>query len=633
MGVTRLSFRFRLRLFFIVIVLVPMLAVALVLFSVVAGSEEGKSDARLGQAQRAASGLFQALQRRAQASAEQIGADPGLAAAVQARDRDRIEAALERLRTQEGLAFVLLRLDGDGRFAVGRADAVAPARSRLLGPQGGQVGELVAAGASAPGFAAEVRRLTGMEVGIDQGERTVATTLAEPYDDLPLRGDASLGAREFRVAGFTAPAVEGDDISVHVLADQRDAQSNVSDSTIAVAAVLAAFLVLAFAFALMVSRSLQARIAQLLGAARRLGRGDFEVEVPTEGSDEFAQLGTEFNEMARQLQSRLHELQREQERLQLAVRRVGDSFARGLDREALLDIAVETAVDGVGARCGRATVREGARDLRQVAVQGDADGFGRAMRAAEIAALDASRGVETQVGDTSVLSEPLLAEEGDEILGLITVARSGEPFTPTERDLFRYLAAQAAISVENADLHQVVRRQAVTDELTNLFNHRHFQEVLNAEVERARRYGQDLGLIMLDIDDFKSVNDTHGHLQGDLVLREVGRVLRESARDVDEPARYGGEELAVVLPQTDLEGAFRFGERVRQRIEHLQMPRLDGKGTVQVTASIGAASLRGDDLTSKDALVAAADAALYRAKRRGKNCTARGEVERDGRAY
>jgi diguanylate cyclase (GGDEF)-like protein len=397
--------------------------------------------------------------------------------------------------------------------------------------------------------------------------------------------------------------------------------------------VLAAFLVLAFAFAIMVSRSLQARIAQLLGAARRLGRGDFDVDVPTEGSDEFAQLGTEFNQMARQLQSRLHELQREQARLQLAVRRVGDSFARGLDREALLDIAVETAVDGVGARCGRATVRDGARDLRQVAVKGDIDGFGRGMRAAEIAALDASQGVETQVGDTSVLSEPLLAEDGDEILGLITVARSGEAFTPTERDLFRYLVAQAAISVENADLHQAVRRQAVTDELTNLFNHRHFQEVLAAEVERARRYGQDLGLIMLDIDDFKRVNDTHGHLQGDLVLREVGRVLRESARDVDEPARYGGEEMAVVLPQTDLEGAYRFGERLRQRIEHLQMPRLDGKGTVGVTASIGAASLRGDELSSKDALVAAADAALYRAKRLGKNRTARAEVERDGRAY
>ena len=95
----------------------------------------------------------------------------------------------------------------------------------------------------------------------------------------------------------------------------------------------------------------------------------------------------------------------------------------------------------------------------------------------------------------------------------------------------------------------------MTDELTGLFNHRRFQEVMTVEVERARRYGHELRLIMLDIDNFKEVNDTYGHLQGDMVLGEVARVLRQSSRDVDEPARYGGEEMAVALPQTDLEGS------------------------------------------------------------------------------
>ena len=181
------------------------------------------------------------------------------------------------------------------------------------------------------------------------------------------------------------------------------------------------------------------------------------------------------------------------------------------------------------------------------------------------------------------------------------------------------------MSIENVELHEAVQRQAVTDELTGLFNHRHFQEVLESELERTRRFGHQLGLIMLDIDDFKHVNDAYGHLQGDLVLREVARVLRESSREVDIPARYGGEELAVVLPQADLDGAYRFAERVRTGIARLDVPLLDRAGTVGITASLGVAAAPTSAPVDAEALVAAADAALYRAKREGKNRTVRAE--------
>jgi diguanylate cyclase (GGDEF)-like protein len=130
--------------------------------------------------------------------------------------------------------------------------------------------------------------------------------------------------------------------------------------------------------------------------------------------------------------------------------------------------------------------------------------------------------------------------------------------------------------------------------------------------------------MLLDIDDFKSVNDTYGHQQGDLVLIEVGRVLRALSRDIDEPSRYGGEEMAVVLPQTDVAGAELLAERMRAAVAGIEIERLDGGGRLQVTASFGVASLP-SNASDKDSLIAEADAALYRAKRSGKNRVGRAE--------
>ena len=140
------------------------------------------------------------------------------------------------------------------------------------------------------------------------------------------------------------------------------------------------------------------------------------------------------------------------------------------------------------------------------------------------------------------------------------------------------------------------------------------------EVERSKRFGQDVGLVLLDIDDFKRVNDTYGHQQGDVVLKEVARILRESCREIDEPARYGGEELAVVLPGTDLEGAYNLAERVREGIEALRLPVTGNGGALAVTASFGVAALPAS-ANDMRGLVAAADEALYEAKRAGKNRT------------
>jgi diguanylate cyclase (GGDEF)-like protein len=622
------SFRGRLRLFFVVVVIVPMIAVAIVLFQLLGASDTARIDSRLSEAQIGAVGLYVEARRDAADAALGAEKDVGLASALHERKPAKVRASLDALTKRIDAKRLRLQVPGLGTFETGDPAAVAPAVVQVQDDTGRTIGRLTVSTTSAKAYAQRIQRLLRVDARIDQGGGTVATTLPGAADARlsgERGGQTIVGADKYRTLGFDGTSVDGQRVIVHLLA--LVPRKGLSGGTAAVIGLTLAFLLLALVFALLVGRTLQEEVQRLLQAAQRLGQGDFSVTVPAEGNDEFAALGKEFNSMASQLEARLEDLRRERGRLQEAIRRVGESFARGLDRHGVLEIVVQTAVDGVGAAAGRATLRQADGSIEEITHTGEPDAYERSLHAAELAALDAGTVAEIQIGTASALAALLAPTEGESReLAIVSVARGDRSFSHQERELFSYLTSQAAVSVENVDLHETVQRQAVTDELTGLFNHRRFQEVMSAEVERARRYDQQMGLIMLDIDNFKQVNDNYGHVQGDMVLREVARVLRQSARDVDEPARYGGEEMAVALPQTDLDGAYRFAERVRKRIEALELPLRDGNGRkLKVTASFGAASLATAGRPDKEGLVAAADAALYRAKRSGKNRTVKAE--------
>ena len=622
------SFRGRLRLFFAVIVIVPMIAVGAVLFQLLDASDAARLDSRLSEAQTGASGLYVQGRRQAATAATAVENDVPLASAIHNRKPGQVRNRLQALAKRIGAAYMRLEVTGLGTFETGNRTAVAPAVAQLQDSSGRTIGRLTVSTTGAQEYANRVKAILKVDSRIEESGAVVATTLPAAADvDLPTkRGkQVTIEGDDYRVTSFIADARGGRAVVVRLLA--LVARQGFKGAPLVVIGLILGFLALAGVFAMTVGRTLQAEVQRLLVAAQALGRGDFSVSVPAEGHDEFAALGKEFNSMARQLEARLEDLRRERGRLQEAIRRVGESFARGLDRHGVLDIVVQTAVDGVGAAAGRATMRSRPdAPMEEITRTGDPSTYEKALHAAELAVMDAGSVAEIQIGGASALAAPLAATEGgDRVLAIVSVARSDRNFRPQERELFSYLTSQAAVSVENVDLHETVQRQAVTDDLTGLFNHRRFQEVMSAEVERARRYDQEMGLIMLDIDNFKLVNDTYGHVQGDMVLREVARVLRQSARDVDEPARYGGEEMAVALPQTDLDGAYRFAERVRLRIEALELPLLNGDGSLKVTASFGAASLASADPADKAGLVTAADAALYEAKRAGKNRTVKAQ--------
>jgi len=311
---------------------------------------------------------------------------------------------------------------------------------------------------------------------------------------------------------------------------------------------------------------------------------------------------------------RLEALERERLRLRVAVRRIGDAFASNLDLDALLQIVTRAAVEALDAEAGRASVFRGARLIPRAVVE-DAASLEATLEAAERQA--AGRGGVVSLGGDDQWALAASIGTGASPAGAVAVARRGTPFSAQDRDLFAYLCEQATVSAGNVDRHEALHRQALTDELTGLANHRRLQDLLSAAVDDYARTETPVSLVLFDLDDFKAINDSYGHQTGDMVLRAVARCLRAHCRAGDEPARYGGEELAVVLADTDLEHAVQLAERLRIEVEALELT-APGDVPLKVTVSAGVATQR-ETAPTKAALIAAADAALYDAKQAGKN--------------
>jgi diguanylate cyclase (GGDEF)-like protein len=178
------------------------------------------------------------------------------------------------------------------------------------------------------------------------------------------------------------------------------------------------------------------------------------------------------------------------------------------------------------------------------------------------------------------------------------------------------MANEAAMALENARLYDETRKLADRDPLTGFYNHRYLHERLGEEVVRAQRSRKPLSVLMLDVDDFKLVNDTFGHLFGDRVLAWIAERIRLTLRGPDVPARYGGDEFAIILPETDKASARRAAERIVETFQ--QQPfESEARGPVPVAVSIGVATHPTDGRTAPD-LIAAADRGLYRVKRSGR---------------
>jgi diguanylate cyclase (GGDEF)-like protein len=265
---------------------------------------------------------------------------------------------------------------------------------------------------------------------------------------------------------------------------------------------------------------------------------------------------------------------------------IGDALASTHEPDRLLPVILHASMEATGAVAGVA-VRGG----EEVAREGSFERTGAPLRL-ELATAEVA---------------------GEDLALILHPVPTG--FDERTVELAHSLVAQAAVALDNARLHGIVKRQAVTDELTGLANRRSFRESLDTELQRAERFGSGLALIVADLDDFKNVNDRFGHQAGDEVLRAFAEVLKGRIRGIDLAARLGGEEFAILLPETDAAGAEALAENLRLAVAKLAVP--IGSEEIRVTASFGVAAF--PESEGADELMTAADLALYSAKRHGKD--------------
>ncbi len=383
--------------------------------------------------------------------------------------------------------------------------------------------------------------------------------------------------------------------------------------------------VLALITLLVTTVLVQRPVGQLMAGVRQLGTGDLTVRVPVRGRDELAELASSFNGMVGDLGRSVDEIRNMNAELSV-IYSILERLTKTINLTELKEIILQTMLDVFEADrvlfLSNLIAQESGEILMKI--RGESRLY-RIAYAMEGGALP--EGLPSEIVDRwsrGEVQEPFVAEDGQ--IGVIPVqageggiallvVRRKQPFRHAEANpkMLGALTNHIGVAFENARLYTL----AISDDLTRVYSRRHFQNRVADAVSRHEQCGQNFGLIMLDLDHFKDINDRFGHPAGDEVLRCVGRVLLRTIRVTDSAYRYGGEEFAILLPEADSAASWEVAERIRQELA-AQKIQLDADRSIAVTASMGIAVCP-DNGTSVQDLVAAADTALYRSKSDGRN--------------
>ncbi len=430
---------------------------------------------------------------------------------------------------------------------------------------------------------------------------TIADMLAKEKNDIGyvriLRGDgkivaeapdAPLSLEPEGVRTFNAPVLVQADpprpvgsVAIGILTGRSEAMIDTRIKTLGIA-ILAGFSVLSVALVVLLRGTVTNRLRSLGEQADNLGEGNLDSSVSVPGNDELATLGKILDSMRQRIQISYTEIQQARDKLTTIILATHEGIVV-TDRQGkvvLINPAARELLDKTSEQIMR-------------------EGFLQLLDHSELFRQLLNQGKEISREHTITYRNRILNVQASSI----------------EDDDGKPIGSAALIRDVTAEKEQEekLREIATTDALTGLYNRRSLDEILSKEFARANRYGNPLGVVMVDIDHFKRINDEFGHDRGDRILRAVGDLLMNQFRGFDYPCRYGGEEFCIIFPETKPDGVHESCERLRRKVEET---RLDG---LSVTISIGIATLPDIPTKVPEALVKAADEALYKAKREGRN--------------
>ncbi|HYO61490.1 MAG TPA: diguanylate cyclase [Actinomycetota bacterium] len=658
-----MSLQRRLTLFFVLIVILPLAAAGYVVQRVVVGEMSRRAVLALDPALDAAVAVYNARVRDMADDVRRTVEQPRLGELIDKGRPGKVKDFLVDALDRAGELDFIVLLDDEGRVLghargpgdfvdgferpdpgeiVGGGEVTGPGFTRTqeipVRVQGqGEVGSVVG------GFWLDRSVLIGATAGTVELSMVAGGTIIASTADLdgPARigsfGPATFEADIGGAASAKGRLLDGSDLALVSSTAEAPIRA-VSDKVIL---YMAALLLLALGavtgLAYVLARLITQPLEELSAGAAAIAEGRFDHRIQVRSRDEVGQLAEAFNDMTDTLGETVSELSSSRDQLRRAIRRVGDTLRSTHDMKQMLSSVLNTTVDAIRADGAVlwmfGSTREELYPARGVNV--DLDALGRVKVGEGVVGLVAERSVNVmlpqQAGPRPTPAEtlypvtiaiPLYSQ--DRIMGVIAVHRNdpADHFTEEEFDYVVFLGEQAGVAVENVLLHEEAQRLSITDGLTGVWNRRYFLMQFPQALAAAQRFQRPFSVLMLDLDSFKAINDTHGHQRGDAILVEFSKRVTRVIREVDTFARYGGEEFICLLSETDLHGARTTAEKVLDAIrsEPFGSP---GEQPLTITVSIGVASypMHGD---TYKALVAASDKALYRAKQEGRDrvCTA-----------